>query len=357
MSSLMRKKFNFPSLALSRYYKIFLGLAILEGFLAFWFLFRIPSESRNVTLAGYSMQRFGTGFIIILALIALFFLLFDLFGSRKLLKYITIRIDPILKNGILNYIIESVLILIMLVSLTSIMFFLLPLLQRLIFFLPDNYIFATIGQRAGLLIGWIFLISLKVLILFHLSRKQIQNSLPIPVRLAIIAWVIEASIFIYFVLWSLIARKVTLEILTGLGFKILLLTIWFSFWAFLNRRKELPERIFLLFTCISIWLCVFIVSLQFAEWFDAWNTPAMNYFNILADAFLHGKLYLSNPANTGDLTFYKGHWFVAEPPFPAILMLPLIAIWGVQAFNTTTFSLMLAALAAVAVYLILHCLI
>ena len=68
----------------------------------------------------------------------------------------------------------------------------------------------------------------------------------------------------------------------------------------------------------------------------------------------NGKLYLPNPSGTGDLTFYNGHWYVAEPPFPAVLMSPFIAVWGVQAFNTTTFSLVLAGITAVTVYLILH---
>ena len=42
------------------------------------------------------------------------------------------------------------------------------------------------------------------------------------------------------------------------------------------------------------------------------------------------------------------------PPFPAILMLPFIATLGIQGFNTTTFSLELAATSAVIVYLILY---
>jgi hypothetical protein len=141
--------------------------------------------------------------------------------------------------------------------------------------------------------------------------------------------------------------------LLGPGVKILILSVWFSLWAFLSNREGWGERIFLLFTCISIWLGVFIVSLQFTQWFDRWNTPSLDQFNLLAFAFLHGKLYLINPPVKGALTFFKGHWFVPVPPFPAILMLPFVAILGIQGFNTTTFSLVLAAASAVIVYLIL----
>jgi hypothetical protein len=74
----------------------------------------------------------------------------------------------------------------------------------------------------------------------------------------------------------------------------------------------------------------------------------------LAYAFLHGKLYLIDPPVTGALTFYNGHWFVPVPPFPAILMLPFVATLSVKGFNTTTFSLALAATSAVIMYLILY---
>jgi len=169
----------------------------------------------------------------------------------------------------------------------------------------------------------------------------------------VVSWTVEIFVILYFVLWGLIARKLALEVLQGPGVKILILSVWFSVWAFLNNRKDWAGRYFQLFTCISIWLCVFIISLQFAQWFGKWYTPNGNYFNYLAFSFLHGKLFLINPPATGDLIPFHGHWFVAYPPFPAILMLPFIAIGGIKAFNTTTFSLAIAALATVTIYLIL----
>ena len=58
--------------------------------------------------------------------------------------------------------------------------------------------------------------------------------------------------------------------------------------------------------------------------------PALGseHFIFLADGWLHGQLYLHDiPANTGDYTFFSGHWYVAFPPLPALLLLPLVAIF------------------------------
>jgi hypothetical protein len=347
-------KLKFKIITLLDFYKLFLCLAILEGSLALWWLFRIPSETRNTFLANFSLQRIGLGFVIIVVLGVFIYFLYDSFKSQKLLAFLTSRFAIILDFDINHTLIETALIIILTSSLASLLFFWFPDLQRLIFFLPNNYIITVLGERTGLVIGWIGLISLQSLILYAISGKKASHPITTLVRVMAVFWMIEIFVLVYFALWSLIARKLALDVLLGPGVKILILSVWFSLWAFLSNRKGWGERFFLGFTCISIWLCVFIASLQFTQWFGAWNTPSINHFNLLADAFLHGKLYLSNPMGTGDLTFYKGQWYVPEPPFPAILMLPFIAIWGAQAFNTTTFSLVLAGITAVIVYLILH---
>jgi hypothetical protein len=350
----MALKPKFKSITLFNFYQLFLGLSILEGFLALWFLFRVPSETRNTFLASFSLQRISLGFVIIVVLGVFIYSLSDSFKSHKLLAFLSSRLATILDFDINHTLIKTSLILILTSSLACLLFYWFPELQRLIFFLPNNYIITVLGERAGLLIGWIALISLQLLILYAISGRKASHPITTPVRLMAVSWMIEIFVFVYFVLWSLIARKLAMDVLLGPGVKILILSAWFSLWAYLDNRKGWGGRYFLFFTCISIWLCVFIVSLQFAQWFDRWNTPSLDQFNLLAYAFLHGKLYLINPPVTGALTFYKGHWFVPGPPFPAILMLPFIAILGVQGFNTTTFSLALAATTAVIIYLILH---
>ena len=61
------------------------------------------------------------------------------------------------------------------------------------------------------------------------------------------------------------------------------------------------------------------------------------YFNQLADAFLHGSLYLPNPDGTHDLILFGGRWFVPFPPGPALMLLPWVAAAGVN-FNEVTLS-------------------
>jgi hypothetical protein len=53
-------------------------------------------------------------------------------------------------------------------------------------------------------------------------------------------------------------------------------------------------------------------------------------FNWLADAFLHGQLALrGTPIDTRDLIEYGGKLYLYWPPFPALAVAPLVAIFGV----------------------------
>ncbi len=67
-----------------------------------------------------------------------------------------------------------------------------------------------------------------------------------------------------------------------------------------------------------------------------------SHFILLADGWLHGHLYVEGtPPGLSDFTHYKGHWYVAFPPLPAILMLPLVAIFHLsyQSIITLSFSI------------------
>ena len=41
-----------------------------------------------------------------------------------------------------------------------------------------------------------------------------------------------------------------------------------------------------------------------------------SYFDLLAAAFLDGKLYLEDPPKVHDLTPHEGRWYVPFPPLP-----------------------------------------
>lgn len=60
------------------------------------------------------------------------------------------------------------------------------------------------------------------------------------------------------------------------------------------------------------------------------------YFNYLADAFLHGQLHLRlYPSSTSDLAYYHERLYLYWPPFPAVLLMPLVAIFGVGVSDVT----------------------
>jgi hypothetical protein len=67
------------------------------------------------------------------------------------------------------------------------------------------------------------------------------------------------------------------------------------------------------------------------------------YFNYLADAFLHGQLYLRIlPPSLHDLSFFNGHYYLYWPPMPAVLLMPFVAIFGVD-FSDVFFSVVVAS--------------
>jgi hypothetical protein len=68
-----------------------------------------------------------------------------------------------------------------------------------------------------------------------------------------------------------------------------------------------------------------------------------NHYVYLADCFLDGRLFLEGkPPHRNDWARHDGRWFVSFPPFPAVLMMPGVAIRGLE-FNDRLFTLPLAA--------------
>ena len=69
------------------------------------------------------------------------------------------------------------------------------------------------------------------------------------------------------------------------------------------------------------------------------------HFVYQAHAFLHGQLALAvdRPPNLNDWVFENGHWYVSFPPFPAVVMMPFVALAGL-AFNDVIFTIVFGAL-------------
>ena len=74
------------------------------------------------------------------------------------------------------------------------------------------------------------------------------------------------------------------------------------------------------------------------------------HFVYQADAFLRGQLHLAQrPPNFNDWVYEHGRWYVSFPPFPAVLMMPFVALEGL-AFDDVAFTIPFAALNVALLY-------
>jgi len=78
------------------------------------------------------------------------------------------------------------------------------------------------------------------------------------------------------------------------------------------------------------------------------------HYLLQADAFLHGRLDI-NPNIPGmiDVALFDGRAYVVFPPGPALVLLPLVAIFGVGHTNAILFGLLLASLTILTAYRLL----
>ena len=68
------------------------------------------------------------------------------------------------------------------------------------------------------------------------------------------------------------------------------------------------------------------------------------FYNYLADAFLHGQTWLRIiPPYMDDLVFFNGRFYLYWAPFPAIVLMPFVAIFGVQ-LNDVFYTALMAAI-------------
>jgi hypothetical protein len=87
-----------------------------------------------------------------------------------------------------------------------------------------------------------------------------------------------------------------------------------------------------LLLALGIWAVCTAVYFAFAPLDRITRHTISNHHALLAESWLHGRLDLGHPppAYTGnnDFASYKGKWYVSFPPFPAVLMLPVVAVAG-----------------------------
>lgn len=77
-----------------------------------------------------------------------------------------------------------------------------------------------------------------------------------------------------------------------------------------------------------------------------------NYFVLLADVFLNGRLYLlDNPPWLNELVSWQGKFYVVFPPMPAIVLMPFVYIFGTS-FPQPIASMLFGSLSVAVSYLV-----
>lgn len=105
---------------------------------------------------------------------------------------------------------------------------------------------------------------------------------------------------------------------------------------------------------LAIFATTAVVYLAFLG--QRWAGPtADNHFVHLAHSFLEGEVGVvgNTPPGTNDWALYQGRWYVSFPPFPALVIAPVVAIWGL-ATRDAVFWALLAGLAPALLFTLLR---
>jgi hypothetical protein len=119
-----------------------------------------------------------------------------------------------------------------------------------------------------------------------------------------------------------------------------------------HKNKKMV-RLDTIFTCVGLFVGTFVLYLQTAILIGWINKTTYSFFDLLAEQFVQGKLYLENPPYTHDLTLYKGKWYAPMPPLPAILLMPFAYFVGAEGISTSYLSMLVSASNGVLLFLIL----
>jgi hypothetical protein len=123
-----------------------------------------------------------------------------------------------------------------------------------------------------------------------------------------------------------------------------------------TRPESQSRRV--LFAAIVYLLCTLVFA-SVAGPSRLLSHTAFNHYALLADAWLHGRQYLSGapPAYTqnNDFVEYNGKTFISFPPLPAVLMLPFVKLAGsAEDFRDGQFVIWLAGIAPAILFLVLE---
>lgn len=119
----------------------------------------------------------------------------------------------------------------------------------------------------------------------------------------------------------------------------------------MTEMRTRAQRAFLPCLIFVVTALVYVITLG-----DRRNSPSPdNHFVHLAESFLNGQLgVLGNRApGTNDWALFEGKWYVSFPPFPAIVIMPFVAIWHLATLDRLIWAV-LAGLGPALMFVVLR---
>ncbi len=115
-----------------------------------------------------------------------------------------------------------------------------------------------------------------------------------------------------------------------------------NFFHILHKNRTLSISLILFLTTLSVYLLSY-----------RGEGKNYNYFVLLADAFLHGRLYLTvNPPWLNELVEIKNHFYIVSPPMPAILLMPFVFLFG-PSFPQPILSILIGSMNVVLSFIVI----
>ena len=112
-------------------------------------------------------------------------------------------------------------------------------------------------------------------------------------------------------------------------------------WAVIKKRLRPPTEPD---APIALLAGLAVVSFILYSLINLGHFASLNYYVPLADAFLHGRLYVADhPSWLNELVPYGGQWYVVYPPLPAVLLVPVVAFFG-PGFDQARASIVMGSL-------------
>lgn len=325
---------------------ILFALMAVEGLIGLSTLFNVRSEPGSALLFGYSLSRLILAGAVISVVIVL-----SVFAVSALLQ-------PLWWQNLSHQVMKIVTASGMLFCLALLFSQFLSILAFLLLVIgaEENELITqrSLIERAGFVIIWIELCIFQLGLLVVLNYPYADSEKPFftPLRwsilFAITIIIYDIVLFSYAVTsWKIWIRGhgvIFLPAILGL-----LLGLHDQFFRDSRRYKIVNYLLLLAFIGVS----TYAVYRHTTLWARNDYTAAKSYWHMVADSFLHGRLYLENPDTTHDLTFYNGQWYVPNPPLPAFVVMPFVAVMGVDNINMVRFSIAIGAINAMLLFQLL----